>query len=273
VDLTVRTGSVTLSPPSPVLLDLIRHGVLDADLAGLAGLLLERRLPLVVAGEGDPGPRRELRDALLGSVPAALRRIELAGPTEDFAWLPEAAALGWRSDGPTPGRPTLAPADPETTIIVAGDLAAPGLPRAAWAGVARTAVRAAARGYGLAATIDAPSLDLVLDRLRGIRLTDDELSHLGLVLVVREVGAGRQRVAAAHWVRPVARDVHGHVQRLGPAVLAAWDERGGRFEHYAWGVMPELAMRVGRKAGDLEIEADRRRDEILALLRSTPHHH
>ena len=30
-------------------------------------------------------------------------------------------------------------------------------------------------------------------------------------------------VVAAHYVRPIARDVHGHVQRLGPAVLSTWD--------------------------------------------------
>jgi hypothetical protein len=272
VDLNARSGSLIHQPPSPALVDLLRRGVLDADLAGLVGLLLEARVPLVIAGERDPVGRREVRDAFLASVPPTLRRIELAGPTEDFAWLPDATELGWRSDGPTPGRPTPAAAAPDSTIIVAGDLAAPGLPRAAWAGVARTAVRAAARGYGLAATIDASSLDLVLERLRGIRLTDDELSHLGVVLIVGEVG-DRDRITAAHWVRPVVRDVHGHVQRLGPAVLATWDEPTGGFEHFAWGVMPELAMRIGRKAGDLELDADRRRDELLALDTAAPHHH
>jgi len=57
------------------------------------------------------------------------------------------------------------------------------------------------------------------------------------------------------------------VQRLGPAVLATWDPAGDRLEHFGWGVVPELAMRVGRRAGDFELEADARRavlDDLAA---------
>jgi hypothetical protein len=100
-----------------------------------------------------------------------------------------------------------------------------------------------------------------------VRLTDDELSRLGVVLVVRQVGSDRRRVVAAHYLRPVARDVHGHVQRLGPAVLATWDPASDTFEAFGWGVTPELAMRVGRRAGDFEIERDTRRaflDDLVA---------
>ena len=64
---------------------------------------------------------------------------------------------------------------------------------------------------------------------------------------------------AAHYVRPTARDEHGHTQRLGPAVLATWDAATDRFEHFGWGITPELARRVDRKAGDFELEVDRRR--------------
>jgi hypothetical protein len=87
---------------------------------------------------------------------------------------------------------------------------------------------------------------------------DDELSYLGVVVIF---GADA-RVAAAHHVRPLALDGHGHVQRLGPAVLAARDQRSGQLEHFAWGVMPELAARVSTKAGDLEAEVGRRRDAL-----------
>ena len=59
----------------------------------------------------------------------------------------------------------------------------------------------------------------------------------GVVLILD--GAGR--VVAAHLQRPPLRDGAGHVQRLGPAVLATWDDRLDGWEHFAWGVMPELA--------------------------------
>jgi hypothetical protein len=218
-------------------------------------------VPVIVAGDVDAPTRARVLGAVLETLPGDARRIELAGPTEDFTWLPEAESLGWRSDGPTPGRPPVEPADAEHSVILAGDLA-PDDVTATWAGVVRIAARGVSIGYGLAATIRAGSLEEVLARLHAapIRLTDDEVSRLGLVLVLGE-GAGTPlpRVVAAHYLRPVARDMHGHVQKLGPAVLATWDDREGRFEHFGWGVTPELAIRTGRHAGDFEIELDRRR--------------
>ena len=98
-----------------------------------------------------------------------------------------------------------------------------------------------------------------------IRLGDDELSRLGVVLILRPVGDGLRRVVAAHYVRPTARDEHGHVQRLGPAVLATWDADRDHFEHFAWGITPELALRVDRRPGDFELEVDRRRDYLAGL--------
>jgi hypothetical protein len=245
---------------------LLRDSVIDAELGALASMLVEARVPVIVAGEVDASTRARLLDAFIGALPADVRRIELAGPTEDFAWLPEAEALGWRSDGPTPGRSAIEPATTESTVILAGDLAPDEL-GATWAGVVRIAVRAVSLGYGLAGTIGAPSLEAVLARLRAAptRLTEDELSRLGLVLIVEadpDAPERLPRVVAAHYLRPVARDMHGHVQKLGPAVLATWDGRAGRFEHFGWGVTPELAMRTGRHAGDFEIELERRREAL-----------
>ena len=241
---------------------LLRESAIDAELAALASILVEARVPVIVAGDVDAATRARVLEAFLAALPADARRIELAGSTEDFAWLPEAESLGWRSDGPTPGREPVAPADAERSVILAGDLAPEEL-TAPWAGVVRIAARAVSIGYGLAATIRATSLEEVLARLRAapFRLTEDELSRLGLVLVLGErPTTSLPRVVAAHYVRPVALDMHGHVQKLGPAVLATWDGRSERFEHFGWGVTPELAMRTGRHAGDFEIELDRRRE-------------
>jgi len=139
----------------------------------------------------------------------------------------------------------------------------------------RLALRSLTRGFGLGGTIESGSLESVFERLRAddVGLTDDELTFLGVVLVVERTapsaggsGQGRvDRVVAAHYVRPLARDAAGHVQRLGPAVLATWEPRSGRFEHFAWGLIPELAVRVGRRAGDFELEQDRRREYLVVL--------
>ncbi len=119
----------------------------------------------------------------------------------------------------------------------------------------RALLRAASLGAGCAARIEAASLEDVWARLRdAANLSDDELSYLGIVVVLDVDG----RVSVAHHVRPLALDAHGHVQRLGPAVLAARDGTTGLLEHFAWGVIPELAARIRWKAGDLEVEVDRR---------------
>jgi len=142
-----------------------------------------------------------------------------------------------------------------------------------WGEPARIAVRALSRGYGLGGTIHAESLEEVFAELGGPRvgLTDDELSHLGIVLILRAFRgrAGEEplrRIVAAHYVRPVARDSGGHVQRLGPAVLATWDGEADRFEDFSWGVASELAERVGRTPAEFELERDRRSAYLTQLV-------
>lgn len=194
---------VASHPDTSRLAELLRGGLLDAELAALVSLLAEHGVSLVVAA---PGESRSAADRLI-------------------------AAL-----------------DPKRTPVNLDALA----------GGSRALLRAASLGAGFAARIEATSLEDVHARLRDAAdLSDDELSYLGVVVVLDVDG----RVAVAHHVRPLALDAHGHVQRLGPAVLAA---RGtsGLLEHFAWGVIPELASRIRWKAGDLEVEVDRRSEAL-----------
>jgi hypothetical protein len=132
------------------------------------------------------------------------------------------------------------------------------------------------RGGRPGAVIAAASLAEVRAALAGppFLLGPEELTFLGCVLVLGQRSEavhgvprpGPLRVTAAHYVRPLARDAHGHAQVLPPAVLATWDARLGRYEHFAWGVLPEIAARVGRKAGDLEADLHHRRDDLAGLV-------
>jgi hypothetical protein len=250
--------------PAPTILDLLRDRVLDAELAALGWLLLDARVPLLVAGIDQPAPagevadpgrgrldRRRVLQALLDFLPPAARRIPLA--------LSGA------------GLDRLTSADAATAWLVGLDLGpapAPGV---------RLAFRALSRGAVLAASLEADSLEAVFARLRrpDLRLTDDELTFIGLVLVVRTVprepGLPTERglvdrVVAAHYVRPLARDPAGHFQRQAPAVLATWEPRDDAFEHFAWGIATELAGRAGLRPGDLEPELERRRVYLAGLL-------
>ncbi|MGH2477552.1 MAG: hypothetical protein ACRDIL_20045 [Candidatus Limnocylindrales bacterium] len=256
-------------PPTPrSIVELIRDGTLDAELAATLWVLLEGRVPLIVAAEAQGVGKSTLLVALLDLVPPAVRRIELSGATETFDWLPQATELGWRrpigeASGDTRREP---PVRPDTTLLVVPELS-DHLPSYTWGEEARIAIRAATIGYGLAATIHADTLEEVLTALRRppVAADDDELTRLGLVLILRRVGEGRRRVVAAHYIRPTARDEHGHVQRLGPAVLTTWDQTHDRFEHFGWGITPELAVRIGWHPGDFEVEVDRRRDYLTEL--------
>ena len=256
--LTRRGWVLRPIPPEPrSIAELIGAGTLDAELAATIWLLLEGRVPVVVAGDGQGVGKSTLLAALLDFLPPDLHVIELRGLDETFDWLPQASDLGWPG---VPARPVGAPVRPESTVILAAELS-DHAPAYTWGESARVAVRAAALGYGLAATMNGDSLDEVLAALRAapVDLSDDELSRLGVVLILRRVEPNRRRVVAAHYLRPVARDAHGHVQRLGPAVLSTWDSATDRFEQFSWGVTPELAPRVGRRAGDFEQERDDRR--------------
>lgn len=260
-------------PPTPrSIVELIRSGTLDAELAATLWVLIEGRVPLVVGAAAQGTGKTTLLDALLAFLPPGVRTVELAGAMESFDWLPQAPELGWRRPH-TPEaiaarvsdrRPP--PIRPDNTVLLIPELS-DHLPSYTWGAEARIAVRAVVIGYGLAATIHADSLDDVFDQLRRppVSLGEDELSRLGIVLILRPVGDGLRRIVAAHYVRPTARDEHGHVQRLGPAVLATWDPNHDRFEHFGWGIIPELALLVDRRSGDFEVEVDRRRDYLAGL--------
>jgi len=257
----------------PTVIDLIRRGVVDAELGALLWLLVDGHVPVVVASPGERGPRDAALSAILDLLPDVVRRRRLLGEAETFAWLSGAAALGWSSPRIVrPGEVELVP--PERTWLLAGELG-PDRPDDTWGDVARVAVRAIGRGFALAATTRAGSLRDVLEGLGRppVSLTGDEQALLGAILVlgsdeVHDDGVVA-RATAAHYVRPVERDGAGHLQRRPPAVLATRDEGANELEHYAWAVTAELAMRVGRSRDEFEA-AQAARASWLATLAADP---
>jgi hypothetical protein len=274
-DIPAGPGRWAVRPVLPQprsVVELISTGTLDAELAATLWVLIEGRVPLVVAADAPGTGSSTLLAALLDFVPPTVRVVEIAGAAEMFDWLPQASELGWqrrrgRSAAASGSSDAGHPVRPDDTVLLVPELS-DRLPTTTWGESARLVVRAAAIGYGLAATMRADRLEAVFDELRRppVSLVDDELSRLGLVLLLRRVEGGKRRVVAAHYVRPLARDEHGHVQRLGPAVLATWDPERDALEHFGWGVIPELAVRVGRKAGDFEVEVGRRRALLDGLV-------
>jgi hypothetical protein len=244
-----------------MLADLVRDGVLDAELGGLVWLLAEARTPFVVVGADVDTPDRVV-DALAGVLPADSRTATVR-PDDDFEWLREAVELGWRRErvGERPvARDAMTSAD---GVLIARGLGS----RDGIAGArARIVVRALVLGYGLLATAAGAGLDDVIATLAdpAVGTDDDERSRLGVVLVLGAGHPGDQpKLVAAHLVRPVAVDPHGHVQRLPPAVLATWNPAARRWDHFAWGLMADLGARTGRAALDLEREQARRASMLV----------
>jgi len=221
----------------PQLPRLVGARLIDAPLAALAWLLLERGVPVIVAGR-EAAAADALLDALVSALPRDRRPDPVLGPGGD------------------------------RVVRIAGRLEI-GTPP----GILRAALGATTGRSGLAGTIVADDLEGVLAVLRGQGLTDDEISFMGVVLVLgaRETGSaagatdgrrpdelGATRVLAAHYLRPVVLDAGGHPRRLPPAVLATWDPAADAWDDYAWGIAPDLAERARMRTGDLEAERDRR---------------
>jgi hypothetical protein len=216
--------SATAEPPPslrPSLVELIRTGVLDAELAALVWVLVEGAVPVVVAAPDERlGAGAQLLRGIIGSIRPELDDVELGQP------------------------------------------------------LTRTAAGRLTRGKRPGGVVAGASLEDVHRRLASppLPMSDDELTFLGCVLVLGPSSAGGSpgplRVVAAHYARPLARDAHGHQQRLGPAVLATWDEQAGRYEHFSWGVLPEIAARLGRRPGDLERDLHHRRDDLAGLAKA-----
>jgi hypothetical protein len=205
-------------PPS--LVALVARGILDAELAALVWVLVEARVPLLVAAPaGRVAAGGQLLAGIIGSIHADEAVAGLLGP-----------------------------------LTAAG-------------------ASSLVRGRRAGGVLEAESLSDVRSKLGSgpLPLSEDQLTFLGCVLVLAEPEAGKRggrlRVTVAHYVRPLARDAHGHSQRLDPAVLAAWDPRLERYEHFAWGVLPEIAARLGRRGGDLEADLHHRRDDLAGLVK------
>jgi hypothetical protein len=222
--------------PAATLSALVGAHLLDAPLAALAWVLAERGVPVLVAGR-DPATVASLLDALVGALPAD-RRPDVAAPGET-------------------GR----------LVRVAGTLAADSPP-----GVFRAALATATGRSGFAAAVDADDFSGVLGVLARLGLSDDAASFLGVVLVVerRPEAGGEARVVAAHYLRPLVRDAGGHPRRQRPAVLATWEPAGDRWEDFAWGIVPDLAERIGMRAGDLGVERERRASALAGAVRGRP---
>lgn len=211
-------------------------GTLSATLAAHLTLLADAGVPVVVTGDAPAERRDALAEAIAAAspLPASPENVEIKiAPEEAFVWLADPAGVGCLVAGAGG-----APRSPRSTRLIAH-----GLIERLSAATTKTVVRSLVRGFPLIAS--APSHDLaeLLDLLRGanLRVPEDDLHRLGLVVVLGGGGGAASRVESAHLLRAPALD--GGARRP-PALLATWDGSGG-WDDFAWAALPELAARAG----------------------------
>jgi len=180
--------------------ELIAAGSLDAPLAALLWVALERRASVIVAAGPNGAGKTVTLSALLEFLPPAVRRIHLQGMAEDFGFV--------------------ADVDPTTTYLLANEIS-DHLPIYLWGRRAQRAFELLREGFALGATLHAASVAATLSFLaaRPLAIPSELLAAVTLILVLavtRRGGELRRRVAGVYLLD---QDVGGVRAEL----LARWD--------------------------------------------------
>jgi hypothetical protein len=216
--------------------NLVAAGQISATLAAQVTLLADAGVPIVVTGGASADRRDALAEAIAAAspLPAGAESAEIKiAPEEAFVWLTDPAGVGCLVAGAGG-----APRSPRSTRLIAH-----GLIERLNAATTKTVVRSLVRGFPLIATAPGHDLAELLDLLRGanLRVPEDDLHRLGLVIVLGGDGAAQSHVESAHLLRTPALD--GGARRP-PALLATWNGSGD-WDDFSWAALPELAARVG----------------------------
>ena len=217
-----------MSDASARIRSLVARGVVDAGLAAHLSILLDAGVPLTLVSPTG-SPTSIFADAFASSLRIDGSRpdadvIEVAGD-HGFEWLADPVGIGCL--------------DPR-----AGTAVRPGGSMLLWIRhlldgldpqVARTALRALARGHRAIVEARATDLASLLDALRAspIRLPEDDLQRLGVVLQLDGT-----RVVAGHLLHPPTGP-----SRRAPTLLVTWDVAREAWDDFAWAALPFFAER------------------------------
>jgi hypothetical protein len=203
----------------------------DAETAGLVWLLLESGASLTVAGPTDPQPgvgKTTTLNALLQFLPEGTALVYMSGMYENFAFtrIPEI--------------------DPATTYALCNEVS-DHLPIYMWGRIARRYLTLPSRGYHVATSVHADTIDDVMNMYSNdLHLAPEDVRRLGLIINIGLVGRAyppRRRWFSTHFVRPVA-DAN-KPEEMVPVPLSLWNRYDDTFEHADSSILDELASYVG----------------------------
>src|SRR6266581_6531432 len=210
---------------------IIALGSVDAKTVALAWLMLEHGASLTVAGPTDPQPgigKTTTLNALLQFVPEGTALAYMSGMYEDFAFT------------------QLPDIDPARTYALCNEVS-DHLPIYMWGRVARRYLALPGRGYHIATSVHADTIDDVIHMYQhDLRVSAGDVRHLGLVVNIGLVGRvypSRRRWLTTHFLRPQADP--NCPDAVIPLPLSLWNDFDDTFEHADQSILNELANWAG----------------------------
>ena len=233
------------------LTQIIALGSIDAESAALIWLLLEHGASLTVAGPADPTAgvgKTTTLNALLQFLPEGTALAYMSGMYENFAFT------------------RLADIDPANTYALCNEVS-DHLPIYMWGRIARRYLSLPARGYHVATSVHADTIQDVIDMYRNdLHLAADDVRRLGLVVNMGLVGRlypPRRRWFTTHFIQPQADPKRS--DEIVPLALSSWNEVDDTFVHADQAVLDELASWSGMSSQEFSTALQRRRDRLEEL--------
>jgi hypothetical protein len=223
----------------------------DAKTAALAWLMLEHGASLTVAGPTDPQPgigKTTTLNALLQFVPEGTALAYMSGMYEDFAFT------------------QLPDIDPARTYALCNEVS-DHLPIYMWGRVARRYLTLPAKGYHIATSVHADTVDDVIYMYQhDLRLSVEDVRRLGLVVDIGLVGRVypmRRRWLTTHFLQPDADPKC--PDAVIPLPLSLWNEFDDTFEYADQSILDELASWAGMTPAEFAAALQQRTDCLEEL--------
>ena len=223
----------------------------DVETAALVWLLLEHGASLTVAGPTDPQPgigKTTTLNALLQFLPEGTALAYMSGMYETFSFT------------------RLPDIDPSTTYALCNEVS-DHLPIYMWGRVARRYLSLPARGYHIATSVHADTIDDVLYLYRHeLRLNAEDIRRLGLVVNIGLAGRSypaRRRWFTTHFLQPEADPRR--PEAIVPIPLSLWNNFDDSFEHADQAILDDLASWAGISSQDFNAALERRTELLKEL--------
>ena len=208
----------------------------DAETAALIWLLLESGASLTVAGPTDPQPgvgKTTTLNALLQFLPEGTALVYMSGMYENFAFT------------------RLPDIDPATTYALCNEVS-DHLPIYMWGRIARRFLTLPAKGYHVATSVHADTINDVMNMYRNdLHLNPEDVRRLGLIINIGLIGRSypaRRRWFSTHFVRLQADTKK--PDAVVPIPLSLWNDFDDTFEHADQSILDELASYSGVTSQD-----------------------